>query len=610
MKTGLSDAQQAVLSESTRLVEACPGAGKTRAIVARFAQQALTGHRATALLSFTNVAVDEAVTRCAHIPHATQPPNFVGTFDRFLHRFIVTPVLVRARGKPPRYVDTWSDLPSGYTTVVRHRDVNGNGLSLTNFRVDVDAQLHYPEEPPQADRAYVYQLQKAGHQPADLADYAATLMKRLLDAGIYDCDLARLKSLMILRDAADCGWLHQRLATRFTEIIVDEFQDCSAIEHEILHQLQALGIRIVVVADPDQAIYEFRHAAPRSYVEYRDRLTAEQIVHLDENWRSSPAICTLLSSLRSISTRPIVSRRDDATVPHANVVYVVAGSAAYARTEFRRLADELAIPATERLVLASTRAAAIALSGRPSGGGDATKLSSQLIRQVASIRFSPDATQRKQAISAIETILLGTIQFPEELKKAPRSDQLDAARIDQSQLRLMVARLVEASQSWTDANTAVVSMRQTVDRLLSASALDHTAVARRFKTASAADWTAWQRLESATKQSTDLAAAHIHAVKGAEFDAVLLDIEEQPKGTRPHVLELWRSQETSEARRVLYVGGSRARRLLVLAVPLKHLDALRDVLQDLEAHVAFLVENAIESTGSKSPRPLKAAIAT
>jgi DNA helicase-2/ATP-dependent DNA helicase PcrA len=601
METGLSNAQQAVLSESTRLVEACPGAGKTRAIVARFAEQASVGGRAAALLSFTNAAVDEAVTRCAHTPHATQPPNFVGTFDRFLHRFLVTPVLVRARGKLPRYVDTWSDLPaSGYTTMVRHRDVGGNGLSLANFRVDVDAKLHYPEDPPQADRAYVYQLQQAGYQPADLANYAATLIKQLLDAGIYDCDFARLKSLMILRDTADCDWLHQRLATRFAEIIVDEFQDCSAIEHEILHRLQALGIRIVVVADPDQAIYEFRHADPRSYVEYRDRLTAEQIVHLDENWRSSPAICTLLSSLRSISARPIISRRDDSEAPHADVVYVVAGSAAYARAQFHRLADELVIPAQQRLVLASTRAAASALAGRPPGAGEATKLSSQLIRQVATIRFSPGATQRKQAISAIELILLGTIKFPEELKKASRSDQLDAAGIDQSQLRLMVARLVEASQAWTDATAAVASIRQTVDRLLSAAAIDHTAVALRFKTASAADWNAWQRLEAATTRPTDLPTAHIHAVKGAEFDAVLLEIEEQPKGTRPHILELWRSQETSEARRVLYVGASRARRLLVLAVPLKHLDALREVLQGLDPHITFVVEDATQSTGSKS----------
>jgi DNA helicase II / ATP-dependent DNA helicase PcrA len=159
--------------------------------------------------------------------------------------------------------------------MVRHRDVAGNGLSLANFRVDIEANLHYAGDPPQVDRAYVYQLEQSGYRPADLTDYAATLIKRLVGAGIYDCDFARLKALMILRDTAACGWLHTRLATRFAEIIVDEFQDCSAIEHEILHQLEGLGIRIVVVADPDQAIYEFRQAAPRSYVEYRETLTAE-----------------------------------------------------------------------------------------------------------------------------------------------------------------------------------------------------------------------------------------------------------------------------------------------------------------------------------------------
>jgi DNA helicase-2/ATP-dependent DNA helicase PcrA len=270
---------------------------------------------------------------------------------------------------------------------------------------------------------------------------------------------------------------------------------------------------------------------------------------------------------------------------------VVAGSAVYARTQFHGLADELAIPDDQRLVLASTRASAVALAGRGPGAGEATKLSSQLIRQVATIRFSSDATQRKLAISAIEAIILGTIKFPDELKKASRTDQLDAAGFDQPQLRLFVARLVEASQLWNDADTAVASMRQTIDRLLSAAALDHTAVAQRFRAASATDWASWKRLESANTESTVLPAAHIHAVKGAEFDAVLLDIEDEPKGTRPHILQLWQSRETSEARRVLYVGASRARRLLVLAVPPKHLDALRDILQDLHPRIVYLADD-------------------
>jgi hypothetical protein len=49
---------------------------------------------------------------------------------------------------------------------------------------------------------------------------------------------------------------------------------------------------------------------------------------------------------------------------------------------------------------------------------------------------------------------------------------------------------------------------------------------------------------------------------------------------------------------VLYVGASRARRLLVLAVPPKHLDALREILQNLDPHIAYLVDDEAQPNSS------------
>ncbi|MBE5461938.1 DNA/RNA helicase [Mycobacteroides abscessus subsp. abscessus] len=591
MELKLSKAQLAVLKPDVRLVEACPGAGKTRAIVARYSAGAKSSERAFALLSFTNVAVDEALRRCANIPQATQPPNFIGTFDRFIHRFVVTPMVVRKNGKPPRYVDTWSDLPSGFDTMVRHGQVNGSGLTLAYFHADAQGDVHYPSDPPAADRVYVNQMATAGRSPSELVGLAKKRIEQLLAAGIYDSEQSRLVARSILRDPS-MKWLHDRLAARFEEVIIDEFQDCSAIEHEILHSLEALGIRVVVVADPDQAIYEFRQAAPSSYVEYRGKLQGTQIVHLDENWRSSPAICGLVSSLRSISARPVLSRRDDAESPHADVVYVAVGGPDYARGQFERLATDLGIPADERLVLAATRAAASALSGQFPGMADGKTLSSKIIRHVATLRYSPDATQRRDAIAAMESILLGTIKFTGDLKHAPRKEQLEAAGIDQAQLRVMVVQLVEASESWSSEDTATASIRLTVGELLSGVKLDRTSPNQRFKSANTADWKAWTRAAKATPISTVLAGAHIHSVKGAERDAVLLDIEDDAKGTRDHILELWGSGQTHEARRVLYVGASRARRLLVLAVAPKHHAALQQILTDAEVLVEYLVEDS------------------
>ncbi|KZM71752.1 hypothetical protein AWN90_03360 [Nocardia terpenica] len=77
-------------------------------------------------------------------------------------------------------------------------------------------------------------------------------------------------------------------------------------------------------------------------------------------------------------------------------------------------------------------------------------------------------------------------------------------------------------------------------------------------------------------------------MKGGEYDAVLLEIEDSPKGNREHILDLWRSPDTSEAKRVLYVGASRARRLLVLATPLRHLETLRAILEGAQLPVEYI----------------------
>jgi superfamily I DNA/RNA helicase len=587
MKTPLSDSQAAVLGGAVQLVEACPGAGKTRAIVARFNQLATSTQRAVALVSFTNAAVDEAIKRCAATPRAIQAPNFIGTFDRFIRRFVVTPVVQREAGRSPRYLDSWADLPDSFDTSIRHSEVAGKGLSLRNFHVGVDGTVSYPSETPQEDKAYAAQLAKAGYSSAALLDYAGQRIKQLTSSGFYDCEQSRLKALDILSNPV-MVWLHKRLAQRFDELIVDEFQDCSSIEHEILGRLESFGTRVVVVGDPDQAIYEFRQAAPSSYTAYRDRIPSDRIVYLDENWRSSPAICHLTSSLRSISQRPIVSRRDPTQLPHADVVYVVVGTAKHARDEFDRIATTLDIPAGERLVLASTRKAVIELAGQPPGAGVGKTQTSKIIRSVATLRFSRIANDRKDAITVVEAVLLGTIKFAPELQRASRQEQLDAAGLEQAELRMMVARLVEVSSSWSDANSATSSIRMAVAALLANVNLGFTPTGQRFRKADSADWKAFVKVEKAVDDSLELTGTHIHSFKGAECDAVLLDIEDEAKGTRPHVIDLWASDTTHEARRVLYVGASRARRLLMLAVAPSNVDALRAVLSASGVQVQYL----------------------
>src|SRR5690242_884870 len=113
----LSDEQLQILQPGSLAVVACPGAGKTTAVVARYCNSAFLMDRGVAMLSFTNRAINEATRRCSGYPQLLKSPNFVGTFDAFLHRFVVTPIVVGNCGRAPRYVRSWDDLGFADTRV-------------------------------------------------------------------------------------------------------------------------------------------------------------------------------------------------------------------------------------------------------------------------------------------------------------------------------------------------------------------------------------------------------------------------------------------------------------------------------------------------------------
>ncbi|MBK7622998.1 MAG: ATP-dependent helicase [Kineosporiaceae bacterium] len=100
------------------------------------------------------------------------------------------------------------------------------------------------------------------------------------------------------------------LAARFAEIIVDGAQDCGPEELAILTVLRDAGVDIVMVGDLDQAIYEFRRSQPDQVRAFASQLPPGQ--RLDGNYRSTPAICGVVASLRSGDTtdEPVGKHRD------------------------------------------------------------------------------------------------------------------------------------------------------------------------------------------------------------------------------------------------------------------------------------------------------------
>lgn len=82
---------------------------------------------------------------------------------------------------------------------------------------------------------------------------------------------------------------------RFTYICVDEAQDTSKAQHELLRLLVGPSGNIFMVGDEDQSIYRFRGAFPQALIDFKETYANPYILWMETNYRSTPEIISLAS---------------------------------------------------------------------------------------------------------------------------------------------------------------------------------------------------------------------------------------------------------------------------------------------------------------------------
>jgi hypothetical protein len=183
---------------SEAFVEACPGAGKTRTVVARLSRLAtpLPPRRGIAMLSFTNSAVEEFARRSrgAGADRFLRFPGFLGTFDAFVRRFLLVPFGVPESTSRPIVVDSWASLDIEVRLLGRHA-FHGNGVSLDMFNPETNTIV--PDQiGHSALRAHVRQNQDRYERAA------ATRRQGLYRAGYLSANDARFQARRHLYDPA------------------------------------------------------------------------------------------------------------------------------------------------------------------------------------------------------------------------------------------------------------------------------------------------------------------------------------------------------------------------------------------------------------------------
>jgi DNA helicase-2/ATP-dependent DNA helicase PcrA len=98
--------------------------------------------------------------------------------------------------------------------------------------------------------------------------------------------------------------LAQSLGGNFDHVLVDEYQDTSSLQGEIIQALKPDGSGVTVVGDDAQAIYSFRAAAVENILGFAERYKPKaEMVVLSQNYRSTQPILDAANALMSEGSR-------------------------------------------------------------------------------------------------------------------------------------------------------------------------------------------------------------------------------------------------------------------------------------------------------------------
>lgn len=543
-----TEEQEAVVAHGgSAFVSACPGAGKTRTMVerARVLLEDRSDRRGVAFLSFTNAAVEELEARLRSFGVLPTPlfPSFIGTFDRFLWQFFVTPFGIEGCEAPPRLIPDkalWPVQPHETMQAIPLR-----AFDRTSGRMDraIAAEVGFNRD-------------ASKHEARAQKMLAAAWTKGHVDfEDVRECVRGRLA------DKPFAERMGSALAARFREIVVDEAQDCNPADLDVVQWLRDSGLAVKVICDPNQSIYRFRGGVTDELDRFAERFGKLDRLTMSGNFRSTPAICSAIVALRPPAFRGAPDQALGPLKDHETPVHVISyGGTSVPATigaKFGELAQLLGITNAEAPILASRLPSAGKAIGHPTPKETAhTTLT--LAQAVTDFHFSFSLGNRREALGRLHRALLlvqGHIQVAGEYH-----GHLAGKEAQDGRWRPGVIEV--AAKLRFDPGMDAAAWLAKARTLLEPTLVTSGSIAQRLK--ASADLGA----ALATPPPDSHAARTIHSAKGQEFAAVCVVMTSNKTGKILAHLETGAgSQDDAEDARKIYVAASRAQRLLVIAIP-------------------------------------------
>lgn len=331
---GLNERQREAVStvDGSMLVLAGPGSGKTRALTHRVAHLIASGIPPEAILAltFTNKAAGEMRTRVAALLYGNGRDDTVGNTDEPASNAGLVPSN-HVRQIPPkarRFIKRSDPSASpfigtfhGFTASVLRREAARIGYRPGFTIYDEDDSLSLIREvmrelgvDPKRFPAPMIRSILSGLK-ADLVswdEYEGALSREPFEktvAALYRTYQERLRMANAL-DFDDLIFYAVRLfrrdpkalarwQERFHYILIDEYQDTSASQYELIRLLASRHRNVFAIGDDGQAIYGWRRADYRNILNFERDWPEAKIILLEENYRSTPEILDAANRLIS-----------------------------------------------------------------------------------------------------------------------------------------------------------------------------------------------------------------------------------------------------------------------------------------------------------------------
>jgi DNA helicase II / ATP-dependent DNA helicase PcrA len=566
--------KEAVYKRNGRfVVRACPGSGKTFVVAARFANLLDSwskSHQGIAVISFTNIAHEEIERYLIDDFKVKTPipyPHFIGTIDSFLNTFVFLPFghKILGCGKRPTLTGPPHDNiePIGTWLFWKTYECNKYQCKLNQFSYDYDGHI-------------INNSPMSHFNRCQLRHSICQKKKRQFNgigfATQNDADYFALKLV------SDFPRIAKAIINRFPTFLIDEAQDSSEIQMKFLDNLLLHGLEeVMLVGDSDQAIYEWRRAAPNLFEDKYEKWKDNSLI-LNENWRSSQKICDFVNGITTLKKKMVAVNKD---VMNFEIKPEIWGY--NDNTELLSLVSKFKVMCLkykiDKGIYVLTRGGAMQdllfFEKKPlekSPWHDNDTFTQKLCRA----RFLFDQQYFSESLKLIERAIC--IKLCGQYSREILIDTINKYGLVKwrSGLFSLISKLPKTNiplGQWVAQANEILSTQSRIKPI-------NISIKRNSKEFRY-DMLTFAEIFNIKQETYIDSICHlstVHSVKGKSIDAVMLVLKEQTTKGQGYKNILLDHLSTNEELRIVYVALTRAKKILVLVVPEKHISLWRNKL--------------------------------